>query len=312
MSEPKVSAVIVTYNRLPLLKEAIQNVLAQDTTALQHLIVVNGASTDGTQDYLATINDPRVIVENLAQNLGGAGGFNWGIRQFIEKTSDDYVWLMDDDSMPTPTALTKLLDLFASHPAGWAASKVVWTDGNWSKMNVPAPIQGTAKTLLHDQTQWLPIKQATFVSTIFSREVIAQIGLPQKEYFIWGDDIEFTQRATQVSDGYFVRDSIVVHASQANPKPGDIVGELDEARLPRYHFEYRNRILTSRRRHAVLKLLKTFVHTGLDFLKTLVLPGVHFRGRKLKIILQGTYQGVRFQPAIEYVTSPGEDAKIND
>lgn len=308
MTEPTVTAVIVTYNRLPLLKEAIQKVLAQETAALKHLIVVNGASTDGTREYLNALTDSRLIIAHLDENLGGAGGFNWGIRQFIEQTTDDYVWVMDDDSMPRPEALAKLLALFSTQPAaGWAASKVVWTDDDWAKMNVPAPIQGTAATLLQDTSRWLPIKHATFVSTIFSRALIEQIGLPQKEYFIWGDDIEFTQRATQVRAGYFVRDSIVVHASQANPKPGDIVGEVNEARLPRYHYEYRNRILTSRRRRSIIKLLKTLAHTGLDFAKTLCLPSVNFRGRKLKIILQGTYQGVRFNPAIEYVTSSSEN-----
>lgn len=309
MTEPTVTAMIVTYNRLPLLKEAIQKVLAQDTPALKHLIVVNSASTDGTRAYLDQLTDPRLIVTHMSENLGGAGGFNWGMRQFMTLTQDDYVWVMDDDSMPTETALSKLLALFAAQPqAGWAASKVIWTDGDWSKMNVPAPLVGNATTLLQDQTRWLPIKQATFVSTIFSRTVIAQIGLPQKEYFIWGDDIEFTQRATQVSAGFFVRDSIVVHASQANPKPGDIVGETNIDRLPRYYYEYRNRILTSRRRHSLIKLGKTLAHTGLDFTKTLLLPGIQFRGRKLKIIVVGTYQGLKFRPAIEYVPQVFESA----
>ena len=309
MTEPTVTAMIVTYNRLPLLKEAIQKVLAQDTSALKHLIVVNSASTDGTHEYLDQLTDPRLIVTHMSENLGGAGGFNWGMREFMMLTQDDYVWVMDDDSMPTEDALSKLLALFAAQPkAGWAASKVIWTDGDWSKMNVPAPLAGNAATLLQDQARWLPIKQATFVSTIFSRAVIAQIGLPQKEYFIWGDDIEFTQRATQVSAGFFVRDSIVVHASQANPKPGDIVGEVDITRLPRYYYEYRNRMLTSRRRHSLIKLGKTLAHTGLDFTKTLLLPSVQFRGQKLKIIVVGTYQGLKFRPAIEYVPQVCESA----
>ena len=76
MTEPTVTAMIVTYNRLPLLKEAIQKVLAQDTSALKHLIVVNSASTDGTHEYLDQLTDPRLIVTHMSENLGGAGGFS--------------------------------------------------------------------------------------------------------------------------------------------------------------------------------------------------------------------------------------------
>lgn len=302
MSNLTVTAVIVTYNRLDLLKESIQKVLNQDTDALKHLIIVNGASTDGTFDYLNTLTDKRIIVEHLEQNLGGAGGFNWGMKTFYHKTQDDLVWVMDDDSMPTRSSLSRLLEMFNEKPeAGWGASKVNWLDGEWAKMNVPAPADGGKTAVFYGHDNLVEIKHATFVSTIFKRELIEKVGLPQKEYFIWGDDIEFTERSHRTMPGYFVRDSIVIHASKLNPNPGDIVGEVQEERLPRYMLEYRNRLLTSRRRHSVVKYIKTLGHGGLDFVKTLFLPRVQFRGKKLRIIIRGSLNGFKFNPAIEYV-----------
>ncbi|CCJ66170.1 glycosyltransferase family 2 protein [Leuconostoc falkenbergense] len=301
MTDYSVTAVIVTYNRLSLLKDSIEKVLSQDTSALRHLIIVNGASTDGTKEFLDNLSDKRIIVENLDQNLGGSGGFNWGIKQFYQKTADDFVWVMDDDSMPTSTALRKLLTMFELNAdAGWGASKVNWIDGEWARMNVPAPADGGKTAVYYGDENFVPIKHATFVSTIFKRSLIKTIGLPQKEYFIWGDDIEFTERAHRVATGYFVRDSIVIHASKTNPNPGDIVGETLEERLPRYMYEYRNRILTSRRRQSIFKLIKTIGHGVIDFMKTLFLPGVQYRGRKLKIIIKGTINGFFFHPNIEF------------
>lgn len=300
MKKLSVSAVLVTYNRLNLLKESIQKILNQDTDTLQHLIIIDGASTDGTREYLDGLSDQRVMVVHLAENIGGAGGFNSGIRHFFEQTHDDLVWLMDDDSMPTVNALAQLLDMFDNNQlAGWAASKVEWTDGNWSKMNIPGLLNGSKLALYQGDEKWLPIRHATFVSTIFKRELIKKIGLPQKEYFIWGDDIEYTERASRAMSGYLVRQSIVIHASQFNSDPGDIVGEGMISRLPRYLFEYRNRLLTARRRHSSLKFMKTLGHSMLDFLKTLFFPGVQYRGQKLKIIVQGTINGFKFNPNIE-------------
>lgn len=302
MTNAKVSVVIVTYNRLDLLKQSITHALNQVSPALAHVIVVNGASTDGTAAYLESLTDSRLIIENLNQNLGGAGGFNHGIKVFMTRTQDDYVWVMDDDSLPTPTALTQLLALFAEKPtAVMASSKVEWTDGDWSKMNVQAPADGSRDAVMFGSDNWVPIKHSTFVGTMFTRAVVAQIGLPQKEYFIWGDDIEYTERATRVGDGYFVRDSVVIHASATNPEPGDIAGETIEGRLPRYLNEYRNRLETSRRRGSVVKYVKTVGHTGVDFLKTLLLPGVVYRWRKLGIIIQGSWRGLFFRPKIEYI-----------
>lgn len=303
MSKATVSAVIVTYNRLSLLKKAIDKVLKQETQALKHIIIINGASNDGTREYLDALSDTRLIIVHLAENIGGAGGFNHGMRQFYEKTSDDFVWVMDDDSMPEVDALGQLLAMFEANPlAGWGASQVKWLDGTFAKMNMPGTITGQRDSIYLGKENWVKIKNATFVSTIFKRSLLTQIGLPQKEYFIWGDDIEFTQRASQNLSGYYVRDSIVIHASQFNAKPGDIVGEKLNTRLPRYLYEYRNRILTARRRHKRSKMLKTLAHSMLDFLRALCLPGVAYRGTKLLIIIKGTYRGLKFNPNIEYLS----------
>ena len=83
-------AVIVTYNRLELLKEGIQALLGQSSAC--DILIVDNASTDETphwaQDFAKT--HPSVYYENTGANLGGAGGFNYGMRRGVEM-SYDYV-----------------------------------------------------------------------------------------------------------------------------------------------------------------------------------------------------------------------------
>jgi GT2 family glycosyltransferase len=76
----KVSAVIVTYNRLPMLKEAIA-ALESVEPKLSHLIVVDNNSDNDTKEFLESLGD-RIEYVRLAENVGGAGGFNAGIRYF--------------------------------------------------------------------------------------------------------------------------------------------------------------------------------------------------------------------------------------
>ena len=100
-----VAAVVVTYNRLALLKRCVECLRGQ--TALCDILIVNNASTDGTEEWLAAQAD--LLSRNTGSNLGGAGGFNYGMRWAVE-AEYDYVWVMDDDTLPKADALEKLLE----------------------------------------------------------------------------------------------------------------------------------------------------------------------------------------------------------
>jgi len=66
MTEKTVTAAIVTYNRLELLKESLAAILAQ-TKYLSHVIIVNNMSTDGTTEYLDSLNDERIVVYHATE-----------------------------------------------------------------------------------------------------------------------------------------------------------------------------------------------------------------------------------------------------
>ena len=104
---PRVTAVVVTWNRKALLLECLECLRRQ--TAKADILVVDNASTDGTGEALRPmIEAGEIAYVNTGKNLGGAGGFQFGVKAAVE-AGCDYVWIMDDDSMPTPTALEALL-----------------------------------------------------------------------------------------------------------------------------------------------------------------------------------------------------------
>ena len=107
MIEPMhVAAVVVTYNRLPLLQQCLQALDAQ-TAALAAIWVIDNASTDGTEAAVRGMNLPNLIYRHTGRNLGGAGGFAYGVRE-AALAGYDALWLMDDDTIPEPEALEKL------------------------------------------------------------------------------------------------------------------------------------------------------------------------------------------------------------
>lgn len=105
----RVAAVVVTYNRAEMLRQCLMSL--QKQTMPCDILVVDNASTDDTQALVqrAAQHDASIFYRNTGENLGGAGGFNFGMRWAVE-AGYAFVWVMDDDCFPEPVALEKLLD----------------------------------------------------------------------------------------------------------------------------------------------------------------------------------------------------------
>ncbi|HET8986145.1 MAG TPA: glycosyltransferase family 2 protein [Trueperaceae bacterium] len=75
---PLFSVVLPTFNRVDIVMEAVESVLAQSFTDFE-LIIVDDRSTDSTAARLARVNDPRVRLVTNTGPKGGAGARNHGI-----------------------------------------------------------------------------------------------------------------------------------------------------------------------------------------------------------------------------------------
>lgn len=297
----KVVAVVVTYNRKDLLQECIKALLAQTYPELD-VLVIDNASTDGTEDLVRSIKDPRVIYQNTGANLGGAGGFQFGIKKGAA-LNPDYLWLMDDDSIPTPTALEELMVAAKKlGNFGFLSSKVLWKDHSLCNMNIPKV------SLNHKLKEFdgapKKIIMGTFVSFFVPVAVVRKIGLPIKEFFIWADDFEYSRRISREYPAYFVPASVIIHKCKSN-NGSNIVTDSPE-RFKRYQYAYRNEVYVYRREgfpgwvHLGLK-------TALHLTKVLMNSKDHKKDR-IRIIWDSTQKGFSFNPKIEYLKS---DDKLN-
>ena len=126
-----VVAVLVTFNRLNLLKKAVSAVENQ-TRKPDHIVIVDNGSTDGTSEWLSGKKNVVLVQQD---NIGSAGGQNSGIKAAIEHNAD-WIWCMDDDVEPNPSCLAELEQAAIKHPnSGFLNSLVIGDDG--ITMNVP-------------------------------------------------------------------------------------------------------------------------------------------------------------------------------
>ncbi len=240
---PRVAAVLVTYNRRELLLESLAAVHSQRRPP-DTVIVVDNASTDGSAAAVQT-RFPAVRLAELGDNLGGAGGFAYGMALALADGAD-LIWIMDDDTVPEPGALLALEQAHRDHPGrppALVASRVVWTDGRAHPMNTPRakPFASRAERDAAAATGCIPIRSASFVSVLVDAAVCRRRGLPRADYFLWNDDFEFTTRLLRGNSGLLCPASVVVHKTQT-------FGSTDVDPGDRFFYEVRNKIWTLRTR----------------------------------------------------------------
>lgn len=210
-----VCAVVVTHNRRDVLRECLAALQAQ-TRRPDRVLLVDNASTDGTSSMIGE-EHPEVDLVVLASNQGGAGGFHEGLRR-AHADGADWIWMMDDDTVPTPTCLQELLAAAGTcggQPPALLSSKVLWTDGRLHPMNYPGfERRRTDLVIAASERALMPLRTATFVSLLVHRRTVDKHGLPLKRYFLWSDDIEYTARILRQDTGYIVPASVTLHKTK--------------------------------------------------------------------------------------------------
>jgi len=301
---PKIAAVVVTYNRKDLLLECLsclQNQNFSDAsqaceTSLD-ILVIDNASTDGTAEALKPLaNTKQILYFNTGSNLGGAGGFNYGMRKAVE-LGYDYVWVMDDDCMPHEDTLLGFLNADAELDGeyGYLSSVCRWIDGSICTMNTQR--HPLTKNITDFSPDIQPATLASFVSLFVPARIIKELGLPIKDFFIWSDDWEFTRRISRKYPCYLVGKSVVTHKSKSNGV-GNIALDSEE-KISRYRLAYRNDVVLYRREG--IKGYGYIFIRGLYHAFLVLTKAKSKKGERLRTILKGNLEGLRFHPKIEYI-----------
>lgn len=205
-TEEKLVFIVVTYNRSSTLERCLLSILAQRSACHFAVIVVDNNSIDTTESVVSKFVNrfPHVIQYiKLTENIGGAGGFEFGCKEAYRQGFQRF-FLLDDDVMLGPGCMTNIMRYF-SHPCLIAVRED--TNGNLAeygalRFNFSNPLcinpkRSTIATTFKkrsDLPEFLSVDSGSFEGFIVHRSVIDRIGFPNKEFFIFGDDTDFSLR----------------------------------------------------------------------------------------------------------------------
>jgi glycosyltransferase involved in cell wall biosynthesis len=111
---PLITVVIPTYNRLPLVQQAIASVLAQTYTNWE-LFVVDDGSDDGTPEVVSSINDSRIKLVEMRHSGNIAEVRNAGVKA----GSGEWLAFLDSDDTWIPERLETQLQIMMQKGKRW-------------------------------------------------------------------------------------------------------------------------------------------------------------------------------------------------
>lgn len=245
----RIACVIVSYNRKVLLQRCLSGVAAQILPPFC-MLVVNNASTDGTLRNLADrgwLARADVELVDLRENLGGAGGFAQGLKRAVAMGAD-WVWMMDDDAEPHPSALEELMKV-ASDPCNVYGSVATHgTATSWATTLLGPPVRTV--DVVGEVPAAAEVESLPFLGFLIHRELVDRIGIPDADYFIAADDIEYCLRASRAGAKLVIAGKSHIEHPQTQRQIIRVLGQrvayLKLAPWKRY-YDTRNRLLIARK-----------------------------------------------------------------
>jgi len=231
------SIVIVTWNNAKEIGPCLRSVFSCAQGLECEVFVVDNGSSDGT----------RTAIEGAIKNAGNVNvkttwndkntGFAAAVNQGIEKSSGEYVLLLNPDTELTPGGLQKMIGYLRSHhEIGVAGGKILNTDGSLQSSVRRFPTAWDQAVILFKMHNFFPKIVAKYFCEGFdhdleqevdqvrgayfwiSRKLIDKVGmLDAKNFFIWFEEVDYCRRAKDAGfKVMFVPSSVARHEGGAS------------------------------------------------------------------------------------------------
>lgn len=181
-----ISVVISLYNKQECIKKTIQSVLNQSFDNFE-VIVVNDGSTDQSVQIVSELTDSRIRIINK-ENGGVSSARNMG----IEKSTGEYIYLLDADDVIQPNCLQTFHQLIIDYPnAEVYTSNFEMIDGEKSRKICKGMVKGYVENPL--KSRWKRIISPRIGNMLVKKSVFDRIGYYKTTISMY-EDLEFNIR----------------------------------------------------------------------------------------------------------------------
>ena len=305
--KPKVCVAIVTYNRKELLLSLLQDLKGQSYPVAAILIVDNNSS-DGTPNMLLEKNvitsvksddittqqwsELTVYYYRNSENVGGSGGFAKAF-ELLKDLSYDCIWAMDDDVSPEGNCLEEMMKFLDKDARVCVPCR---GDDNYIDYAITGYDLETLRYFhfvdckrnrldsRYIKEAYVEVKDMAFEGPLFAMDLIREIGIPDKGYFILFDDTDYACRASEKTVIRYIT-AAKLHKKVFPPK-------VDDGKWGwKSYYKLRNSVYFERKygKNFRVKYLRAILRLGDLFLRALF----RRRFKRARWIMKAYIDGIR-------------------
>ncbi len=263
------AAVIVTHQRVDLLRASLEQVVNQ-THPVQWVIVVDNGAEAAVEELVNELAGERAVYVPSKTNLGGAGGFALGFLEALALGADA-IWCADDDGRPADHGVLEELYRVAQTHGLHEVSPAVCNIDEPERLAFPLR-QGVVWRRRLDELEgdFLPGIASLFNGALISASAMEIIGVPDYRLFIRGDEVEYHRRLANSGLAFGTALTTAYLHPDGSAEFHPILGGKMHAQFPEGHFKrfftYRNRGYLLWQRGNRKLLLQEFARFGWFFL----------------------------------------------
>ena len=288
--DKKIALIILNWNQPQLTFDTLDSIFkCQSKGFFYHIFLVDNGSTDDSLNlfkakYKKNLN---VTILETGDNLGYAGGNNFGLKAAL-KEKFDYYLVANNDILVAPDFLQKLVDASLKHPKAILTPKIYFAPGfefhqdRYTKNEIGKVIWAVGSQLDWnniygsnigidevDHGQYDKIQpKIDFISGccfLISHEILEKIGIFDEKFYLYMEDSDLSQRA--VIAGYELRlvpESVIWHCNSGSSKPGS---SLQDYFITRNRLLFGFRYANPRTKFALFRESIKFLFTGSSWRK---------------------------------------------
>ena len=272
-----VGAVLVAFNRDNLLVRSLKHTQSQSRPP-DLVYVVDNANLSSTKKLVE--RNGAVYLSGDVEN-GSAGGFAIGIEHAINMGCD-YVWTLDDDGYPDNDCLRNLLVISQKYQLD-VCSPLSLSQEDHSQTANPylfGVTKVTSAERIKRKVLWRGASKVQFYNgMLITKELIEIIGLPKKELFLRGDELDYLYRAKNSGAAMgLITTALFYHPSSAPEfanNRNSLLGVMTPSAPNKKYYQFRNRGYLVRKH-------RLYIHGVYDWLRYpiffLIFPGKNFNG----------------------------------
>lgn len=223
-----VTVLTVTYgNRLKYIKQIVNFLV--NIELVNNIIVVNNGSLNGNLTKEILGNSTKVKVLNNLNNCGSASGFAQGLEYIFKNIiNSQYIWFLDDDNLPAEGCLQGLITLYEQSgnkelfsafrddrvELKSSGSEKKYTSNSFFEFNLKEKFKLNKKSKSENNTfscSRILCDTVPYGGLLLPTAVAQQIGVPNRNYYLYNDDNDYTYRLTKAGYKIYVSFDNEIH-----------------------------------------------------------------------------------------------------